>query len=401
MAAFNISYSIPYILIFFVLCFLYLFEHTYSYVDGNKKNLFSRNITDFFCLSVLILFFSFRGYVCFDWINYKRVFDDTPNFLENDFSKVLWFINNNEFDKLFALLYVLIRPFSDNYLIFQTVLSVFDIIILYKLFKYYLADHWIFGFFTFLVFGGLNYAVVYERNFQSLLIFIYSIRYMKKGSYPKYFLLNLFGFFFHASSFVYFFLPIFIKKVYNKNIILFLIIAGFGIKLVHFPFSLTIVKLFTNFLPGRLRTMATAYISYSMYNVSYAIRLGDIERFLTFFIFYKYSKKINTLKGQPIFINCFYLYSLIYLYCSDFSILVGRMSQLFIFSYWFLYAELYKNLRKNGKILILFFLLFYGTLKIYQGTYIYSWFYDNWLFNSMDSNERQNLLRKIGVVWQG
>lgn len=114
--------------------------------------------------------------------------------------------------------------------------------------------------------------------------------------------------------------------------------------------------------------MAEAYSNDKLFNSSYSISVGYLEKVFTFIILYQFYKKIgekikddNTLN---IFYNSFFLYAVSYFFLSEYSVFIDRITTLFVFSYWILYAYLYAVLKQELKAVFTVVLLFFGIYKM-------------------------------------
>ena len=95
---------------------------------------------------------------------------------------------------------------------------------------------------------------------------------------------------------------------------------------------------------------------------------------------------MNTVK--VVLYNILYLYVFSYLYFSEMRILTDRIPILFSCSYWFLFPELYSNLKKDFKVLFLLLFLLYSILKIISANNSILVMYDNLLFQNFSFSDR-------------
>ena len=123
-----------------------------------------------------------------------------------------------------------------------------------------------------------------------------------------------------------------------------------------------------DFFGGVYSLMAEGYSNNKLYNSSYSISVGYLEKVFTFIILYQFYKKIgekikdeNTLN---IFYNSFFLYAVSYFFLSEYSVFIDRITTLFIFSYWILYPYLYETLKQELKVVFTVVLLFFGIYKM-------------------------------------
>jgi hypothetical protein len=390
------TYSIPYLILFYI---LYI-----NIIPVYKKNI---KINTFYIyqkyivIVVLILFFGFRGYVMIDWINYSRIYNNSPT-LFDDINSIKEFlmpnrIINMNFEKGFLIYMIICKTLSPNYFFFQFISYVIDFTILYFFLKREIPGYIILGFVFFILFYGFQMKMHLLRNIKSILIFMISIKYIKERKFLNFFILNCFGALFHVTSF--FFIPLYF--ILNKNIPSFILIVLFIIGNIIFLLRIEWVKVFLLFInfPGKIGHLVRAYLNSSRYSQSFGLSIGYIERTFSFLLVLFLSKKlIKVDKENIIFINLFYLYCFIYLYFSEMYIFIERVVKLFIFSYWIIYPKIYNLISKKIKYVFLIFLFLYGSLKLSLSYTRIFQLYDNILLPYKSYQERERDFRHFRFI---
>ncbi|KAA6340149.1 hypothetical protein EZS27_011973 [termite gut metagenome] len=377
----SFSYSIPYLIFFIFLCILSLWE--FKCINIGKDI----NSIKYITICSFLFFLGLRGYIHTDWLNYYNFFNELST---------LWELRNSDyitsnFEVGFQIYSIIIKSICPNYFFWQFFSCLIDIFFLHIFFSKY-SRYYVLSYIIFLLFGGLIYEINLMRNIKSVLLFIYSLQYLHDRKFKKYIFINVLGCFFHISSVV--FLPLYF--VLNKKLSLKLIwsffIIGNIIFLLQIKFIIPIVLLVSRMIGGRMELITTLYMENDLRSAAYGLTIGYIEKVFSFLLFFfNYNRLINILPFGRVVINLFFLYMMINLFFSEASILVERLSFLFIFSYWFIYPSiLYLFRNKLKKMLFLFIIFSYGTLKLlYINSHILTR-YDNLLFGIESYESRQS-----------
>lgn len=389
-----LSNSFPYIA-FSLLFFLFSLD---GYVFSKNTEAYKSIRFLFVNATVLIsiYFIGCRGFVAADWYFYLPYFEKCPTFFDET-SKIFEFVKNNEYEKGYCLFSIICKSIFDNYFAFQFICFVIDFFVLHSFFKEYCRKYYFLGWMLFWIFQGFVFEIIILRNAKAIMLFLISIKYAEKRKFLPYFFINLLGVFFHSSAVIYIPLYFFFGLKRHPKIELFLFISGGFIYVLQIPLIKPVLLLFSNFMPGRYGHLVQMYLASDLYSASYGITIGFLERFFTFCILYKFSKRIikndNRMKT---FWFIFLLYSYSYLFMSDFSILIERIPNLFICSYWILYPKLFGLLKKEFKYIFLILLLLYGSMR--TATLLSkNWaYYDNFITGAISSMERKNLYIKTG-----
>lgn len=378
--------TIPYLLFFMMLTTFHLL--TVNKQGENTINI-SANLPVYFCFFLFsIVFIGCRSFIAADWLNYYPFFERSP-VIPDGIQVISKFLKKSEFELGHAIATIICKTFVDNYLFFQFVYFLVDLIILHYFFKEYCGKYYFLGWALFYVFNGFNLEIIIIRNAKALALFLLSIKYMNNRKFGKYLLLNILGAFFHRSAVLYiplYFLP---KIKRNKVCELILFVIGLGIYLAKVEYLVPLINFVKVYLPARFERKVSFYMSSAQYTARYGISFGFLERIMSFGLLYIFSDRIiEEDKRNKVFWYLFLIFIYICLYFSEVFIIIERVTGLFICGYWIMYVKLYGQLKKDGKWVYLIMLILYGSLRIMLAMN-YKWaFYENFLFNDIDIANR-------------
>jgi hypothetical protein len=338
-----------------------------------------------------------------DFKTYKIIFDDVPTLFDG-IGNIYQYVSKDVFSSLetgYILFNILCKTISPSYFFLQFISSSIDLVILYKFFKRYIPEKIILGFVFFFVFGGISMEINLMRNVKAIMLFMLSIKYLEKKNMPLYFGINFIGMLFHSSSVIYFPLFFILNTKLSRKILVCLFVIGSVVFFFSIEWMKNLIIILAEAGNSRLSIMARIYTSSGLYSQPAKISIGFIERFLTFFVFiFFYNKLIRAGKTNIIFLNCSFIYSFIYLYCSEFYALVFRFPFLFIFSYWVLYPQIYIMLSRRNKIFFLAVFLFYSLLKIYATYNTLGMSYQSALFHHNSYEQAVIISERESNAWR-
>jgi hypothetical protein len=386
-------YSIPYILFF-----LFLYFNT---IPFNNSMVYQYKYFNFFQLFIptiiIILFIGFRGFLYTDWQVYYSLYKKSSSLFDglskmNQFVKE-WSDNFPYLERGFLIYLIICKTISQNYFFLQVISFIIDFFVLFCFFKKYIPRYVMFGFLFFFLFSGINIEFNLLRNAKSIMIFLLSIEYIYKKNIVIYFLLIFFASMFHISALLYLPLYFFINKKFHKIPVFIIFVVGNIIYLFQVQWCKSALLFISFLLPQRLAFLLETYLASDFFSKSYGITVGYLERFFSFIVVYKFYNKIyNKNNRNLIFVNGFYVYSFIFLYFSEITILLERVAVLFIFGYWIIYPQIYSLLSKNYKKMFLLFLLIYGIFKMGTGNNKIITEYDNILIIHKSYDVRRDRL---------
>ncbi|GHV72146.1 hypothetical protein AGMMS49928_28060 [Spirochaetia bacterium] len=366
MAIYSFAYSLPYILVFLII-FLHFIPVGTSTDNFDKKLYY---IKHYLVIILLIVFIGLRGYIHSDWESYTEYFKRVPSLIEGADNVSHYLTHSKRFEIGFELFSIICKTISSNYFVFQIINFLFDLYFICLTIKYYFNKRYsLFFLATFLTFYGYAIEINIIRNSKAIVLFLYSIRYVHTRSIIKYMFINVLGCMFHISGIIY--LPIYflIKRQYNKNILIVLYLIGNVLYLLQVPVFTTILENVVGIFSSKayIYVKLINYMNSDFY-ISKGLSFGYIEKLITSILVLKYEKKIvNTDNRYIPFFNLVHIFLLIYLYCSDFILIVERIGTLFICSLWVIYPAIYRKMSTNRKTIFFIYNIFLGCARIYAG----------------------------------
>lgn len=372
--------SMPYVLMVLAFFTLYLF--------GNSSSL-ERKESTISNIWLIAVFFCFRGYIFTDVFNYKNFFDSVPDLftaITKNYLKETWW------EPGFVYYCCLIKTFTHNYLVFQAIDTLVDLILFYKGLEWFSSNNGL----TYMIFFAMNGLILFVdalRNVKTILLFIIALRYVYERKVIKYYLYCIIAVLFHISSIVYFPFYFVLYRKFRRST--FVILFLFNI--VFFFFSaqvfLVIFTAISGSMPGRLGEMIQAYVLKSSdMSEQRTLSLGLIEKVVTFSIVFFMYRSLYKNKNILI-INCFLVYFSLYFVFSGFYEVSNRLSVLFIFSYWILWPQFIAVIKeRNFKAIGLLVTLTYCIMKcsLYSKPYQE---YENVLLGSKTYHQRMYILK--------
>lgn len=393
MALYSIWYSIPYIFVFL----LYLMSSLKLLPDGCKNrrdsSIYGFRIFSFvFVVYLSVYFIGMRGYIFTDWISYKKIFEQSPNLLDESISG---YIKTSPFEKGFILYMVILKTICRTYENYQIIDYLVNFILLLFFLKKY-SSNIILSVSFYFVFFGLMMDVNLARNAKAILIFLNSIVYIEKRSFIKYLLCILIALQFHISAILYLPLYFLYPREFNKKFVLvvYIILNFFYLAKIDL-LSEVLILLSNTIVQGRFGILLNRYVTNKIGFISTGITIGYIERLFTFcIVFYKYDELKAKRRNNIFFCNTLYLYCFLSLFFASNLILFERVVPLFIFAYWILFPEIYQMISGKKRNLFLVIFVIYSVLKIIATYKSYLCYYDNLLFLKLSSDQRLELFMK-------
>jgi len=362
---FSTTYSYPYIILFLIFFVLFLWENRIRKKEGNI------NMVRYLCMLVFFVFFGFRGYLDTDFTVYYPLYEMAPTMDDTDgIAKFFSGINEDILLKIepgFKVILILLKSINEDYLTLQIFSSFINVLFLNYFFKKY-SPQYVLGFIMYLIFSGLIIEINLLRNSKSIFLFIYSLQFIKERNAVKFFICNGIGILFHSSAIFFFPVYFFLHKKIPMPFVWGTFLLGNFLFLGQIKYISPIVIGIGDFIGGAYSLLAEGYSKEKLYNSSYSISVGYLEKVFTFIILYKSYNKIGDYikdnKTLNIFYNSFFLYAVSYFFLSEYSVFIDRITTLFVFSYWILYAYLYTTLKPELKKVFTGILLFFGIYKM-------------------------------------
>lgn len=377
----SFKYAIPYYTVFLILFYL-----AFIY---KKQTVERQNVISICSFGILLIFFGCRGYVYSDWISYLNFFNDVP-LLHEIFS-----VNIQDtyiFEPGFVVYTSLLKTIWGNFHFFIFISSLIDLYILFIVFKRYLTNP-IWGFVAFFAINGVMMEINLLRNMKSIMLFLYSLKFIQNRQIYKYLFCNILGVLFHQTSILFLPLYFFLNKKISKKLVIVYFLCINIIYVLQIPICQPIILGVVEFLGGNIMLRKAVY--YFSTNVEYGLTFAYIERALTFLLLILYYNRLSSNKSNVLFINMFILYLSIYSLCWDMEIISSRGSKLFIASYWFLFPLIFENIqiRNNLICVFLYFVMICSNKLILNNNNIMAQ-YDNLCWGIKSKAQREMIMDK-------
>lgn len=354
-------YAYPYIFIF-----LLVFSLSFIEQDNSKTLKKDAKIIARFSLALLLfLFLGLRGLIGMDWVFYKANYDRIPGYFSiSEFKQIRHTLSYEGGWNYFT---IICRYIGLDYISFQTVNWIIDFIFLYLIAKRYQQKNILLFFTIFLVLQGYTFSLIILRNSKVIYLFILSLKYIKEKKFLKYELLCIIGFFFHKSIIICMPLYFILVRQYNKKFILALFIVGLGIFILQISYLKMLIMASIKILPETpITRMVSAYMHSDHFGGSFGLTIGALERIATFIIFYRFQDLLIGENNENIVEwNCYLIFIFLNLYFNELYIVIERLPNYFIFTYWIFYPKLFRKMDKPTKLFAYICLIVYGTLRVY------------------------------------
>ncbi|MDD4769867.1 MAG: EpsG family protein [Bacteroidales bacterium] len=362
------------------------------------KNEQNTQLVRILTILLYLFFFGLRGFVLTDWYQYYSVFENLPTLWDGGEiwdSQILEMYETDEnlgvsgMEPVFVYFTILLKSIIPNYFVWIFISTAMDLWFLDGFVRKY-SSYYSFSFLLFFVFGGLIIQINLMRNIKALLLFLYSFRYIQARRFLPFFLLNLLGFGFHSSALLFFPLYFFLHREISIRWLWAIFIGGLVVILFQVQYIKPILLSLADVIGGRLSVQIKIYFAMDFFSQAYGLSLGFVERAFTYLILLlNYKRLIEQKQTNVLFINAYVLYFVVNSYFTEMFIIVDRVSMLFIFAYWVLYAEIVLMIK--DKILKWFWfslMIIYGAMKlVIMNSNIFSK-YDNVLFGIESYEER-------------
>lgn len=344
-----------------------------------------------FFFTICFIFLGLRGFIYTDWINYYKHFESAPT-LWSDFYLIKKYIFSGEvsdWEKGFLFFEIFCKSLYNNYFFFQAINFTVDFFLLYIFFKKFIKFKILFAFVFYYLFSGLTIEINLLRNAKAILIFLCSIKYIEQRKLIKYSICIFFACLFHSSAIFYLPLYFILNLKISKNIIFCFFLIGNIFYVFQIQWFMKLAEFVLYLLPNTKITWLLKLYLHSDFAISYGFSVGFIERTFSFLLISHFRNDLIKKRSfNIIFVNSFYIYIFIFLYLSEFRILLERVTVLFVFSYWILYPQIYSNISKKSKYVFLLLLLLYGGFKNYFAHREITSKYENFLISGDNYTER-------------
>ena len=376
-------YSFPYILF---ITFLFLLSIKYTKVK-------QKGFVNFIIIIVYVLFLGFRGYIGSDFRMYYTLYETLPTLGNGFFSSS--YVDESEIEYGFLFYMSFLKGISSNYSFYVFINSLINISLILLFFKRY-SINIPFALIIFLEIGGLIFEIDVQRNMKALLLFMLSIKYIEERKLTPFLLINMIGLLFHSSALIY--IPLYWLLHKPLNLKLFWLLYGVGniFFFLQLPVLSYILTPVLSLLGGRYAILATNYLDtgilsdYGM-SIGFFIRVGG-----AILVSLYYDKLINYDKRMIIFVNCLFIYLLVFAYFSEIRMLTLRLSNLFFFSYAIIFPTIYKLMSsKKYRLCYFVFVFLIAVMKINGKVNSPIYEYDTVLMEHMSPEERSSRINSF------
>ncbi len=366
-------YSIPYIIVFVLLWFLYLNE------KGRIKNGLSSQCAGIATFILMLIFFGLRGHVYSDFINYYPFFRDLPTItkLDNIFQSFV--------EPGYVIYTSILKTVIPNYFAWVFMNTLIDLLIFRLAFRRY-THSLILPFIFFMAYQGLIIEFNLYQNAKAIDMFLLSIPFLKQRKILPYMLLNLLGATFHISAVFYLPLYFILHKEFPRWLVWSMLILANVVFLGNLHFTSSLIQNFGIFASEDL---LDRLIEYQNRDMEYGLSFGYFERTISVLICtILYKKLIEQNSINRILFNSALLYYFTFMIFSDVRVFTERIPLLLIFSYWILFSNVIA-LRFKYRPIIVPFLIVLSFLKIFTSTQSIMAYYDNHLWGIKSYEERK------------
>ena len=360
MNLYSFTYSVPYIIVFLILCLL-------SYMESRKA--INSNKSFKTCFYILLLFWGCRGFVGWDWMTYYpmyQIIDKLWDFSSQSFILIYSAdVVSEAIEPGFILYTSILKTIFDNYHFFIFVNSLIFLIAIGRFIKKYSNNFALSFLVLFAIYQGL--VVDLLRNSLALSVFLYVMSFKKKPNVFMLILISLLGISLHK-TFIMLIPLFFLDRIrFPKKIIWIIFILGNVLMLLHIPVANVFVSILATISGDNLLTQRLLnYASSDIYGAGVGITFGYIFRFIMFCLIMNYYDQIRSNPKLVFILNSYLIYSIVYFCMRDVGIFVDRMEMLYCFANVILYSQMSHivNYRSLYKYLILMFCF----LRLYVST---------------------------------
>ena len=370
----SIFFAIPYLIL--ALVSFWVLKGTTNYNVKKKGNYI-------FLLLLYLFFFGLRWHVLSDSLAYEEEYNTIkPIFNWNYIDDHSWW-----WDKGFVIFTMFTKLVSNDFRFFVFVNTLIDITLFAVCIKRY-SCNFLVTILAFLAFQGILTEINLFRNIKSILLFLFSIKYIENRKWYYFFPINLLGYTLHSSALLFF--PMY--WLLNIRFQLKYVIVVVSVITFIYLLQLNVIEnLIFQYIPaeGVVSNKLNVYMDVDEESV---LSIGTFERLITLLLsIWVYYKTNNPSKIFTILFNSFLVFYVTYSLFGFNPVFRDRIPYLFIYSYWFLYPFLFNYVVARRRYLrFIFYLLFF--VKIYTSTCLSSAFYENVLFDVSTRSQRYYLL---------
>lgn len=353
-------YSIPYIILF---CFLLFLYHVSIKIRKrlilSPSDKISLKRLEIIALISYLIFYGFRGYIFTDCFQYHQFFESIDSDVFANYIEYL-------FEPGYILANLIISIFTKDAFVFQFIWVLIDIFLLYKILKRETKDYFLLSF-AFLIpfFDGVQINLF--RNIKAILIFFWAIQYIREYKLSNYIISILIASSFHITAILY--LPMY--YIVNRNLHKSLLMSSFAAILFYFIGLESIINIFFTIagsLGGKFIRITEAYINSA---VDAGFTFGFVFRvFLLFCLLFLY-KKLSV--HNLILLNLAIIYLILNIAFNSITVIRDRLSTIFILGLVGILPYVQQVIKSNGmriRYLIIVYTFLFAQVFIQHKTIV-------------------------------
>lgn len=300
-------------MIYFIILSIFLLFGLFTLIDTRKNSLY---IWAFISFLVVIFFGGLRYQVGVDWYNYQSIF------LESKFDDLV----DSDIEPLFNLLNVVIKYLNLDYHLFVFLVFSISTILKFKFFLKYSSSFFV-ALLVYFPIQFMTYDINGIRQGLAIGIIFWSIEFILKRNFFKFFIIVLVATSFHYSAAI--FLPFYFianmkfRGIYIHTIIISSIILGFILQDSLLAFLMPKLSGFDTVFSQKVST----YSENDNFGKGISFGFSSIHRLIIFYLFYYFYDKINVNKAlKNILLNAYFISIVLYFLFSAIEIIAARGS---------------------------------------------------------------------------
>ena len=306
---------------------------------------------------ILFMFTSLRpGLGGWDYKNYETFFNQIPDLFNIEFDFLFF-----HYEPLYTLANSFVKLFTDNFVVFIVIYTFLTHLLMFQVIKKY-SINFFYSIFIYFSTYYLWHNFTLLRQNVAILIFWFSLEYIREKKFVKYLLLIIIASLFHNSAIVlilfYFIIELMDKFSIKKNVWLFIFLSL--LKPASDFLLRYIYKILSYFNIGR--SNLEAYLS----STERGVNEFFILEVLLIIVFVYLKRNDSLIKNNKLFVNLLLLSFVIVVWFSNYEIAV-RFVEYFRIYYFVLIPILIKTIKNIYLKYSLFFItIFYFLFRLYR-----------------------------------
>lgn len=331
-----------------------------SVFDYTNISVFSKRLLSWIIFLVFVFIAGFRynfGGVGNDWTVYQNYFRHAPSFFGVFINPGLLYDSKQYYEVGFTIINVLLKTLTDNEQYFFLGCQIITSTLLYLNIQTYARRDKLICLFVYFGTLFLSLDLIFQRQIFAVEIFLLSIRFVEQKRLIPYIIsVSLAGLIHNSAFFLY---PVYfvLNRRFTNTTFLITIVVGLVLFILNIDF-------FTQILAPFHLHKFEGYAGTEQFNVKRGFGVTQIEIIIMIVLIITLRKKIEILdpKYSNIFINMYFIYSILILYFFSVSAFSGRLKFFFNISYIFIFPLFVRALKKTkyfvlGHLVVFVYLL--------------------------------------------